>query len=256
MKQTAIKAALAAGKILIKHFPKFRKSVISFKDQHEIVTKQNIQAEKAILAILKKETPDFGILSEEKGGGPKKGSPYLWVVDPLDGTTNYSIRLPIFAVSIALFYKNEVILGVVYAPYSKELFVAEKGKGAYLNNKRLKVSKEGRITRSFLTFCHGHKLEDIKRITRLYPKLKLTGYDLRQLGAASLELGFVASGRTEAIIIPGAHVWDVASGVLLVREAGGRVTDFQGRHWDLKSKDMVASNGKIQSELLKIIKRY
>lgn len=253
MKQTAIKAAKAAGKILMKNFHSDRK--ISFKDQHEIVTKQDYNAEKEIVRVLKKEFPDHGILSEE-GGGQKRESDYLWVVDPLDGTTNYSIKHPLFAVSISLFYKNEVVLGVVFTPYSNELFVAEKGKGAFLGQKRLKVSNRRSIKKSLLTFCHGHKLEDIRRVTKLYQKLKLTGYDLRQLGSASLELGFVADGRTESIVIPGAHSWDVAAGVLLVREAGGKVTDFRGLEWNLKSRDMVASNGKIHSGLLKIVKRF
>ena len=255
MKQTAIRAAKAAGKVLMKHLHTLSKSDISFKDQHEIVTKEDYQAEKEILKILKKECPQHSVLSEE-GGGKRRKSDYLWVVDPLDGTTNYSIKHPLFAVSISLFYKEKVILGVVFAPYAKELFVAEKNKGAFLDGKRIRVSKKKKVEKSLLTFCHGHKLKDIKRAIRIYQKFKLAGYDLRQLGSASLELGFVADGRTESIMIPGAHSWDVAAGILLVREAGGKVTDFKGQEWNIKSKDMVASNGKVHQELLKSLKSF
>lgn len=253
MKQTAIKAAKETGELLLKKFQSLKSGDIQFKDKHEIVTTEDLRAEKKIVRILKKKFPNHSILSEE-GGGKKKKSDYLWVIDPLDGTTNYSIGSPLFAVSISLFYKKKVILGVVFTPLTKELFVAEKNRGAYLNGKRIKVSKKKTLAKSLLTFCHGHKLRDIKRVTRIYQKFKLAGQDLRQLGAASLELGFVADGRTEAIIIPGAHQWDVAAGVLLVREANGRVTDFKGKEWNLNSKDMVATNGRIHKEILKALK--
>jgi len=253
MKSTAIKAAKEAGKILLKEFNSLKTVDIHFKDKHEIVTTEDYRAEKIIVKILNSKFSTHSILSEE-GGGKKRKSDYLWVVDPLDGTTNYSIGNPLFAVSVSLFYKKEVILGVVFAPFTKELFVAEKDQGAFLNDKRMRISAKRKLEKSLLTFCHGHKMRDIVRVTRIYQKFKLAGHDLRQLGAASLELGFVADGRTEAIMIPGAHQWDVAAGTLLVREAGGKVTDFQGKEWNLYSKDMIASNGKIHEALIKALK--
>lgn len=255
MKQTAIRAAKEAGKILLNNFNSLKVNDIRFKDRHEIVTSEDYRSEKVIIKILKSKFSTHSILSEE-GGGTKQKSDYLWVVDPLDGTTNYSIGNPLFAVSIALFLKGKVVLGVVYAPLTDEIFIAEKKKKAFLNKKRMKVSSTDRIEKSLLTFCHGHKVKDIKRAVKIYQKFKLSGYDLRQLGSASLELGFVADGRTEAIMIPGAHKWDVAAGVLLVREAGGKVTDFKGKEWNLNSGDMVASNGKIHSGLIRTLKKF
>lgn len=255
MKQVAIKAAREAGASLLKKFHNISSKDVHFKDKHEIVTTEDYRAEKIILKHIKQNYPEHSILSEE-GGGEKKKSDYLWVVDPLDGTTNYSMGNPLYAVSIALFEKKEVILGVVYAPYMKELYVAEEGKGAYLNGKRIKVSTLSSVGKSMLTYCHGHRPNDRKRAIEIYGRLKHDGRDIRQLGAASIELGFVADGRTETIVIPGAHSWDVGSGVLLVREAGGKVTDFKGNEWDLNSKDMLATNGKVHDDLLKIVSKY
>ncbi|MFA6392040.1 MAG: inositol monophosphatase family protein [Patescibacteria group bacterium] len=255
MKQVAIRAAREAGASLLKRFHNISSKDVQFKDKHEIVTSEDYRAEKIVLKHIKKNYPDHSVLSEE-GGGKKRKSEYLWVVDPLDGTTNYSMGNPLYAVSIAVFKNDEVVLGVVYAPFMKELYVAEKGKGAFLNGKKLKVSKLSTVGESMLTYCHGHRTEDRKRAIAIYSRLKHDGRDIRQLGAASIELGFVADGRTETIVIPGAHPWDVGAGVLLVREAGGKVTDFKGNEWSLSSKDMLASNGKVHNNLLKIVSRY
>ncbi|MFA6272587.1 MAG: inositol monophosphatase family protein [Patescibacteria group bacterium] len=255
MKQVAIRAAREAGVSLLKRFHNIKSKDVHFKDKHEIVTSEDYRAEKIILNHIRQNFPDHSILSEE-GGGKKRKSEYLWVIDPLDGTTNYSMGNPLYAVSIALFKNDEVVLGVVHAPYMKELYVAEKGRGAYLNGKKLHVSSLSSVGKSMLTYCHGHRAEDRKRAIAIYGRLKHDGRDIRQLGAASIELGFVADGRTETIVIPGAHSWDVGAGVLLVREAGGKVTDFKGNEWSLKSIDMLASNGRVHSNLLKIVSKY
>ncbi len=250
MKQTAIKAAKAAGKLLLEKFKKLDRRTVKFKSKHEILSSLDLEAEKIILEIIKKKYPNHHILSEESGEiGPK--SDYLWIIDPLDGTTNYSMGNPLFSVSIGLAYKNETILGVVYAPYLKELYVAEKDKGAFLNGENIKVSQRDKLLKALITFCHGHKEKDIKRVVKLYEKFKLSGFDMRQLGSAGLELAFVARGSTEAIMIPGAHLWDVGAGTLLVREAGGKVTDFKGKEWNLKSEDMLASNGRLHGQIIK-----
>jgi len=252
-KKVALLAIKKASKILLQNFKKGNRG-LKFKSRHEISTLVDKLAEKEILNIIRKYFPRHQILSEEKGlSGPK--SQYLWIIDPLDGTTNYSMGNPLFGISIALAYQNEIILGVIYAPYLKEFYMAEKNRGAFLNQKRIKVSTKKNLDKSLLTFCHGHREKDIKKLIKLYQRFKLLGWDFRQLGSASLELCFVARGSTECIMIPGAHVWDVASGTLLVREAGGKVTDFQKNEWNLKSKDMLASNGKIHQSLLKIIRK-
>jgi len=253
-KKIAIRAALTAGDYLLKNFYHNHRDRATFKTKHEIATRTDLGAEKIILGLIKKYFPEHQVLSEESGKNQKKSS-YLWVIDPLDGTTNYSMQNPIFSTSIGLFYKNEIILGVVYAPLLGELFVAEKDKRATLNGKKIHVSKTSNFHKSLLTFCHGHREKDIKRAIKAYNFFKLKGFDTRQLGSAALEMCFVAAGRTESIMIPGAHPWDVAAGTLIVREAGGKVTDFQGKDWNLKSSDILASNGKVHHQLLKFLKK-
>jgi len=264
MKNFTIQLAKKAGAEINKRFNKDR--IIKVKKKSQILTQADLIADKIIVAGLKKKFPNHGILSEESGlqknktcppnppAGGVGGSDYLWVIDPLDGTTNYAIGSPLFGVGISLFFKNQPILAVAYMPAMKELYFAEKGKGAYLNNKKIKVSNSKNLDQSFLTFCHGSSQKHIRRALKIYTKIKLNSLDSRQLGSAAVEMGFVAAGRTDCIIIPGAHVWDVGPGTLLVREAGGRVTDFQGKDWNLKSKDVVASNGKIHNQLLKLLK--
>ena len=251
MKNFTIQLARKAGSEINKRFNKDR--IIKVKKKSQILTQADLIADKIIVAALKKKFPKYGILSEESGKKKMK-SDYLWVIDPLDGTTNYAIGSPLFGVGISLFFKNQPILAVAYMPAMNELYFAEKSKGAYLNNKKIRVSNTKTVNTSLLTYCHGSAPKDIKRGMKVYQKIKLTGLDCRQLGSAAVEFAFVAAGRTESIMLPGAHVWDVGPGTLIVREAGGRVTDFQGKDWNLKSKDVVASNGKIHNQLLKMLK--
>jgi myo-inositol-1(or 4)-monophosphatase len=251
MKNFIINLAKKAGREIQHNFNHDR--IVKVKAKSQIVTRADLISEKIIIPALRKKFPSHGILSEESGL-VKKNSDYLWAVDPLDGTTNYFIGSPIFAVQIALFYKNNPILAVAYAPAMNELYLAQKNKGTFLNNKKIRVSKNNTLTSSFLTFCHGSTKPAIKRAVKIYNKIKFNSLDSRQLGSAAIELGFVAAGRTECIIIPGANVYDVGPGALFVREAGGQVTDFFGRLWNLNSKDMVASNGRIHGQLIKFLK--
>jgi myo-inositol-1(or 4)-monophosphatase len=243
-----IKAAKEAGKILLKNFRKHYR--VKAKDMHDFVTDVDIASEKKIKSILGKT--GYAFLSEESGRSGK--SDYLWVIDPLDGTTNYIIGNPIFSVSIALLKNKKPLLSVVFVPITKDIFYAENGNGAYMNGKRIKVSDKKYIKDSFLTFCHGKSEEDIKRAIELYKRLKLKGKDLRQFGSASIELASVARGKTEALIMPGAPTWDALAGYLLVKESGGKVTDFKGDEWDVNKKDILATNGKIHNLILNEIK--
>lgn len=252
MKQIAIEAALRAGKHLLKEFNKLPLSKIKAKDRHDIVTPADFESEKIILNFIQKKFPEHSIMTEERGQKIKK-SPFTWVIDPLDGTTNFAMKNPIWSIAISLWKDGKPLFGIVSAPAMAELYTALAGKGAHLNGQRIKVSKTAKLPQSLLTFCHGHREQDIKRAIKLYQKFKLAARDLRQLGSAAIEMGFVATGRTESIMIPGAYPWDVAAGTVIVREAGGRVTDFQGKDWNLKSKDMLASNGLIHNLLLKEI---
>ena len=251
-KKVIIKVVRKTGKELLKKFQNFDRAKIEIKSHHEILTQADLKSEKMIISEIKKKFPDHQILSEESGDNEKK-SDYLWIIDPIDGSTNFSIHNPLWAISIGLSYKGKIILGVVYAPFLDEIFVAEKGKGAYLNGKKIKVSdiKTGKVINAY---CHGNREKDIKRALKYYQAQKLKQLDCRQLGSASIELAYVAVGRIESIVIPGAHSWDVAAGILLVREAGGRVTDFEGKDWTLSSYDMVASNNKVHEGILKVLK--
>jgi myo-inositol-1(or 4)-monophosphatase len=251
MKKFVIKLAIQAGIEIKKRFN--RDKIVKIKSKSQIVTQGDLIADKIIVSALKKKFPNHAILSEESGLEKNK-SDYLWAVDPIDGTTNYFIGSPLFAVSISLFFKNQPILACAYAPAMDELYFAEDKKSAFLNGKKIKVSNKTRLSKSFLTFCHGSVKKDIRRAMKIYNKIKFQGLDSRQLGCAAIELGFVAAGRTDCIMIPGAHSWDVGAGALLVKEAGGKVTDFQNKEWNLKSKDIVASNGKIHSQLIEFLK--
>jgi myo-inositol-1(or 4)-monophosphatase len=248
----ALRAAKKSGKILIEKYNKFDRGDVQLKSAHEIVTKYDLLSEKIILSEIKKNFPEHSIFSEEQGSNKKK-SDYLWLIDPIDGTTNFSMHNPIWSISIALAYQGEIIMGVIYAPILKELFSASKGKGAFMNGKKIKVSdlNSGKIIN---TFCHGSKIRDIKRAIKYYTKQKLNHLDCRQLGSAAIESSYVAKGRIESIAIPGVNSYDVGAGVLIVREAGGIVTDFKGKEWNLKSEDILATNKKVHKSLIKNLK--
>lgn len=251
IKVVALRAAKQAGSFLLKEFKNFDRSQIKLKSQYEILTKADLGSERIILRELNKNFPGHDILSEESGDEGIR-SEYLWIVDPLDGTTNFSIHNPLWSVSIALAQRSEVIFGLVHVPFLAETYVAEKGGGAYQNNKKIRVSNI-RGDRAFHTFCHGATKESIKLALKYYQKQKMSQFDCRQLGSAAVELAYVACGRSESILIPGAHSWDVAAGALITQEAGGVVTDFSGRAWNILSKDLLATNGLVHEEILKII---
>lgn len=253
-KQIAITAAKLAGQLLMKKFSTLNRALVRTKSKHEIVTPADLASERLILKTLKKNFPDHCILSEEAGQTGCARSGYRWFVDPLDGTTNFSMGHPLFSVSLALTKNQEIILGIIYIPFLNELYLAEAGKPATLNNKKIIVSDENKISHALLTFCHGNDEASIRRAINIHYHFKTVARDIRQIGSAAVELAWVARGKTEAIIIPGANAWDVAAGVLLVREAGGTVTDMLGHDWNLNSQGIIASNSKINDHLVRIVK--
>ncbi|MGI6347744.1 MAG: inositol monophosphatase family protein [Patescibacteria group bacterium] len=253
MKKIALEAVSLAAETLKKEYYKFSRTKINLKDKNQIVTKHDLDSEKIIIQKIKQHFPEHRILSEEKGDN-KKNSDYLWIIDPIDGTTNFSIHNPLWSISLSLVYKNEIILGIILAPILNELYLAEKNKGAFLNGKKIKTpSYTGE--KIINTFCHGSKIKDKKRALKYYNYQKINSLDCRQLGSATIELAYTALGRVDSLMIPGAHPWDVAAGALIVKEAGGKVTDFKGKNWTIDSPDILASNPKIHSKLLQIIKK-
>ncbi|OGY41472.1 MAG: hypothetical protein A2Y82_01040 [Candidatus Buchananbacteria bacterium RBG_13_36_9] len=242
-----------AGLELLKIFQSGKKNHLKFKSKHEIATSADFLAEKIILQKIKTLTPSWRIISEEKGDNKKK-SDYLWTIDPLDGTTNFYMGNPLFGVQICLLYKNEPQLAWIYAPVINEFYFAQKNKGAFLNNKKIKVSKN-KFSHALLTYCHGAKEGQIKQALKIYQHFKLKGFDIRQLGSAALEFGWVAKGRTDCYISPSANPWDIYPGVLVVKEAGGTAYDFHGKPWTLNSPNVFASNGIIDKNILQFLKK-
>lgn len=214
-----------------------------------MVNRADFLAEKKILAVIKKRFPQHAILAEESGRNKIK-SDYLWLIDPLDGSVNFAMRNPSFSVAIALVFKNEIIVGVVYYPIIDKIFTAVKGQGAYLNGRRLKVSKKKKIGQSLINFCGRQP----KKAIAVYQKLKGRALEVRQLGSGAIELAYAAAGYTEGVILPDTSPWDIAAGVLLVQEAGGLVTDAQGKTWSLKDNSIIASNGLVHRQILNLLK--
>ena len=250
MIETAIKAAKLAGEKLEYYF---ESSLEHYeKEDKSIVTRADLEADEIIINEIKTSFPNHQILSEEKGEVGSK-SDYLWIIDPLDGTHNFARGIPIFCTSIALIYKRETIVSVVYYPPTNALFTAEKGKGAYWNGERIQVSDPSDLSKTLVSLGRGKEPKDkqamLKIINSLYEKVR----SIRLLMSASLELAYVAEGRIDAFAVLGLKSWDFIGGLLLVEEAGGKVTDFTGKKWNLDSSYVLASNGKIHDQLLETL---
>jgi len=250
MKSLMLKAAKAAGKILMKNYGKVK--FIKVKDQESYVTNVDLESEKFIISTIRKKYPEHDIVSEESGRLNKK-SDYRWYIDPLDGTHNYIHKLPMFGVSIGLEYKGKIILGAICLPYFDELYVAEKGKGAFLNGKRLKVSNRKELKKSFITTDLVLRYFPEKKIEMLN-KLKGLVYDIRVLGSAVYGYTSVAKGSADAYITIYTYPWDAAAGALIVEESSGKVTDFNGKEWKANTGKFISSNKKIHNQLIKVLK--
>jgi len=242
------KLAMEAGEIIEK---KFHTSVkVSEKKRQDLVTNVDKEVEGFIIKKIKKSFPGHEILAEESGA-LEKTSEYRWIIDPIDGTTNFVHGLHFVAVSIGLEYKGEVIAGVVYNPIMKELFSAEKGKGARLNGKKINVSETKALQSSLLaTGFHPHykehNLENFKKFTSLTR-------GIRRCGSATLDLCYTACGIFDGYWEYGLFPWDMAAGSLIVKEAGGRVTNIDGSKFNFEKKAILATNGKIHNQMLKTI---
>ena len=254
MINTAIEAAMKAGAFLKESMGK-NLEIDRKSSSIDLVTQIDTEAEHLIVDHIKEYYPDHSILGEE-GGASKRSSEYRWIIDPLDGTVNFTHGLPIFCVSIALEHRGEMIAGVIYDPNADELFTAERGKGAYLNDERIRVSDSDTLIESLLITGFPYNIHDnpASTIERFVDVLK-TAQAVRRLGSAAIDLCYIAAGRGdgfwEAFIKP----WDVAAGMLLVEEAGGKVTDFRGGKVDVDNPQILATNGKIHDEMLAVLKK-
>lgn len=252
-KQIAIMAAEESGKILRGYF---RKDIpVKHKAAKDLVTLADIESEKKIRTVIEKHFTDHSIRGEELPAS-QSSSPYEWVIDPLDGTTNYAAGVPFFNVSIALACRGEVILAVVYDPLNNEMFHAEKNKGAYLNGDRIKVSMCSCLEDCVVSYSRSyHPTEKVGRLGAgiygmLLPKVRAT----RQFGTAAIDFCYVASGRIDATVTPLTDPsLEHPAGCFILDEAGGKSTDFSGRRWNLGSESIVASNGRIHAVLLALL---
>jgi len=244
--EAAVEAALEAGGILAEEFQ--GPADISYKGDVDLVTQADRRSERAIVARLRSAFPEHAILAEE-GGGQENASPYRWFVDPLDGTTNFAHGYPCFSVSIGLAAEGRMLAGVVYNPLSKELFAAQRGKGATLNGKPIRVSRIERLARSLLvTGFPTHKRTQNPNI-HYYWDFTLKSHGVRRDGSAAMDLAAVAAGRFEGFWEFGLKAWDTAAGLLLVQEAGGLVTDFHGRPYQPGGPVLLATNGLVHEEM-------
>jgi len=248
--EIAVKAAKLAGQIIVEHLGKISKRDIDLKKASDFVTTVDKESEKVIIGTIKKHFPDHLFLAEEslKECG---GETYRWIIDPLDGTTNYIHSYPVFSISIALEYGGEIIAGVILDPLRNELFWTEKGSGAYLNCSSIEVSKvymeEGLITTGF----PFRSKEIIDTYMKLFKNVFLKVSDLRRSGSAALDLAYLACGRCDGFFELGLSPWDIAAGSLLIREAGGIVTDFKGGNDYLWTGNIVAGNPEVHKEILR-----
>lgn len=251
-KKVAIRAALKGGEILTKYRKKAKK--IGHKGRINLVTEVDFESEKAILKTIKKSFPEHQILTEESQQ-EKRDSSYKWIIDPLDGTTNYAHDFPSYCVSVALEEKKEIILGVVYNPVLDELFTTEKGKGAYLNNEKISVSKTKKLFQSLLAtgFPYDIHESDVNNLDH-FANFALRAQAIRRAGSAALDLCYLAMGRFDGFWELKLSPWDTAAGSLLVEEAGGKVTDFSGGKYSIYKKDILATNGKIHKEMMEVLK--
>lgn len=247
-KNIAIKAAKQAGRVLSNRFGKIKN--IRAKGDRDMVTDIDLSAEKIIKNNILRKFPKDNIISEENSVKQKSG--FTWIIDPLDGTHNYIHNIDIFGVSIALAYKERVVIGVIYVPQDSEFYFAQKNKGAYLNGKRISVSKRG-IRESMLIFDSSIRYQKdimLKGLGRLIDEV----FNVRMLGSSVRGLTYIAEGKADVEVEYNDKLWDFAAGLLLIEEAGGRVSDLSGKKWNIRTRGYIASNGRIHNEILALIK--
>lgn len=256
MIEVAKQAASAAGEILLEHFRKIPQQAIRRKQKNDFLSFADEQSEQAILKIIQAAYPQHAFLAEEVGGSTHEHD-YLWVIDPLDGTTNFLQGIPIFAISIALLFKGRPVAGVIYDPLHREMFWAEKGKGAFLNDAPISVSKKNKLDESFIAtgfpFKAKHFLNDYLAV---FKDIFTDCIGKRRMGAAAIDLAYVAAGRFDGFWELGLSPWDQAAGWIIIEEAGGKVTDFWGSEDFLYARYTLATNGLIHEQMIDKINKH
>ncbi len=255
MLNIAIRAAHHAGDFIVRKINKLPDLQVEVKARNDFVSEVDHEAEARIITELLKAYPDHGIIAEESGVIEGQGE-FRWIIDPLDGTTNYLHGFPQYAVSIACEHRGRLAHGVIYDPFKQELFAASRGDGATLNNRRIRVSKiksvDGALIGTGFPFKHPEQLDSFLKIFSAFFE---SASDMRRAGSAALDLAYVAAGRLDGFWESGLNAWDMAAGALIVREAGGLVTDYDGNEHFLENGQVVAGNPKIIADMLRTIRR-
>ncbi len=251
--QTAVLAARSAGQIILDNLGRLSKEDVILKQVSDFVTRVDKESEACIVRIIRERYPDHHILAEETVKETALEG-YRWIIDPLDGTTNFIHQYPVFCVSIALELQCKVIAGVIFDPLRKDLFLAEKGKGAYLNEQPITVSTITACPDSLITTGFPFRRKElIDPYLKLFKNVLFKVSDLRRAGSAALDLAYLAAGRCEGFFEIGLSPWDIAAGSLIIEEAGGVITDFGGGNEYLSTGNVIAGNKAIQAELLKYV---
>jgi len=252
--KAAIQAAKAAGQIHKRTYGRVRKIQYKSKNKLNLVTEVDKQSEKTIFSILKRRFPTHNFWGEESGRGSIVSN-YTWLIDPLDGTTNYAHSYPFFCVSIALLKEGLPVVAVIYDALRDECFTAQKERGAFLNGKKIRVSNISALNESLVCTGFAYGVLKTRYNFENFQRFVLKSQGVRRDGSAALNLAYVASGRFDGFWERGIQAWDMAAGVLLVLEAGGLVTDINGKPFDLHAENALASNGKIHRTMFQILKK-
>jgi myo-inositol-1(or 4)-monophosphatase len=253
----AINAVKLAGKFARKNYGQLSSANIRLKDRSDFVTTVDKTCEQLAVSFLRKRFPQDEIFAEE-GSSESGTSGRRWIIDPLDGTLNYIHNFPFFCISIALVDdKDDILCGAIYQPLLKELFTAERGGGAYYNNRRIKVSRTLKTDYALLATGFPYKMHDhVDKYLALFKEMLLSTAGLRRPGSAALDLAYTACGKFDGFWEMNLHSWDIAAGALIVKEAGGIVTDFKGDNGYLKSGNIIASNGKLHGWMLERVQKH
>jgi myo-inositol-1(or 4)-monophosphatase len=247
-------AALRAGAVLDSWRRKFS---VKEKGRFDLVTDADLASQRAVQEFLASAFPDHAFLGEEEGAEksrPAADAPPTWIVDPIDGTTNYVHDFPFYCISIGLQIAGELVVGVIYEPTHRELFTACKGQGAWRNGERLQVSSTGSLDQALLATGFPPDIRGGEKALDWWKHLSFLAQSLRRTGSTALNLAYVAAGRFDGFYAFDNHIWDVAAGIVLVREAGGMITNIDGTPYDPYTPDALASNGAIHSRLVEVFR--
>ncbi|UCE75588.1 MAG: inositol-1-monophosphatase [Gammaproteobacteria bacterium] len=255
MLNIAVRAARNAGDIIVRHLNRIDHLTIASKERNDFVSEADRQAEAEIIAVIRKAYPGHGVLAEESGSQRGDNDEFQWIIDPLDGTTNFLHGFPQFAVSIALKHKGRLEQAVVYDPLRQELFTASRGSGAFLDNRRIRVSRQTVLTGALLGTGFPYKNQQhLDAYLNMFRALIVDTAGIRRPGSAALDLAYVAAGRLDGFWEIGLNAWDMAAGVLLIHEAGGLVGDLAGGHSYLENGNIVAATPKLFPAMLREIR--